>query len=439
VPSRTFNGPVVPTDRHNVVLREALFHSPVARAADEDDYHVIEVGIREGSNTSWVGTWDQSTQKVDGATPTSILTSGRHGMRLRAGQAVVLRVSAYGTPQTLDGSRVNFRLALVGGRDGPASALVASGAMVADANSRTALKALERQINEGGLSEWEEAVQITDPVALVATGTFGGRLQYDSTTQISLQAATSNWVEVDGEGIALGSSGLVCLSTDYLLSSAGTVTATAPSSSTLYYVYVGDDSLRLSATAPTRHNGTYYLGTDAGPRRWRFVGWVYLNASTQFADDSTNRLVVNYYNRLLKPIELKPGYVDDNAATTYTTTSTTWTAANAGTNATGSYIANGEDGVYIVAFSTASNSGANTTRIGIGENSGTTAVSSAAMVGTTIQEISCVYATVPAVGRRTVVLLVNVTAGTGTYLADGARTGGTADPVLTGLYAQVRV
>ena len=116
MPSLTINGPVVPADKHNVVLRQVLLHSTIEREPHATNYHVIEIGVREGAYTSWVGTWDQSSQKVDAATPTSILDDGRDGMRLKADQALVVRVSAYGTPASLEGSRLNFTMALVGGR-----------------------------------------------------------------------------------------------------------------------------------------------------------------------------------------------------------------------------------------------------------------------------------------------------------------------------------
>lgn len=431
------NGPVIASGVHNTVLRKALMHSPVARAVSSSDYHIVRVGVREGEYTSWVGTWNQAEQSLEGATPSPILDTGREGMRLKAGQAIVVKVTTVGTPAPLTGCRVNFTLGLVGGRDGQARPLVASGSMVADANSRAALAALERQINEGGLADWEEAVQIADPVSPGGAGAFHGRLQRDSATQISLQRYNGNWVEVDGELVSLGSSGLVCLSSDYLIDAGGSVTASTPGASTLYYVYVGSDGLRLSATAPSRYLGVYYLGADEAARRWRFCGWVQTNGSTQFVDDTTDRLVVNYYNRLRKTIQLRPGYTDDNASTTWTSTSTTWTAANAGTGATGSYIANGEDAVHAGMNLLAANSGAFFCYAGIGDNSSTTAAVACGMVNTTVQYTCSVYAWVPAAGYRTLVLLVRVSAGTGTYYADNSRGGGSADPATTALFATV--
>ena len=184
--SITFNGPVVPLDVNNEILRDALFHSPIERLPNRTSAHLIEIGVREGAYTTWVGTWDQSQQKVKGATPTSILDEGRKGMRLRAGQAIVVKVTSIGTPASLVGSRITFTLSLVGGRDGPAKPLIAAGTLVADASTRTSLKALEKQINTGGLAEWDDAVALQD--------TTGGGIQTSSaTTQtITAGAATSD-------------------------------------------------------------------------------------------------------------------------------------------------------------------------------------------------------------------------------------------------------
>lgn len=170
----TLNGPVVPAGTHNVVLRDAQLHSPTARAQASATYHVIEVGVREGVYTTWIGEWNQSTQKLDAATPTSILDANRLGMRLKEQQAIVVRITANGSPTSLVGTRINFRLALVGGRSGTAKPLVAAGSSVADPDSRVALAALEKQINLGGLSEWDDPVPLQDPPGITQIGYVAG-------------------------------------------------------------------------------------------------------------------------------------------------------------------------------------------------------------------------------------------------------------------------
>ncbi len=442
MPEFVINGPVIASGVHNVVLQDALFHSPKERRSSATDYYVIQIGIREGEFTSWVGTWSQNTQKVDGADPTSILDDGRPGMRLKANQAIVVKVTPTGTPATLSGSRINFRLARVGGRDGTAKPLVSSGVASADANTQTALATLERQVNK--VAQWEESVQLVDPTELAPTGTFQGRLQVDSVTQISLQRFGGNWVEVDGSPVSLTSAGLPVTSTAEMLEATGAVGSTAPSSSTLYYVYLSQDGdLRLSATAPTRHLGLYYLGATAGTTTWRFCGWVYTDGSTQFVDAAATRHVVNYYNRLAKEILLQPGYSDNNGASSWTETSTSWTAANSGTGATAAFIGNGEDAIHLNAAATVANDGANVSGIAIStiaSSASTDAESSAKTTsGTDTQSIHCSWAEVPSAGYQTVSLLCLVSGGTGTFFADLGRDGSAADVRNTYLVGIVQV
>lgn len=160
------DGPVIPADADNQVLRDAFFHSPIQRLVNVNAYHTIDVGVREGQYTDWIGTWDQSKQRVDGGAPTSILDVDRKGMRMVAGRALVVRVTITGSPTSLRGAAVTLRMALVGGRDGPAKALVAAGAKINDPTTRTAISALERQINTGGLAQWDETVPLMDPSTL---------------------------------------------------------------------------------------------------------------------------------------------------------------------------------------------------------------------------------------------------------------------------------
>lgn len=170
----TINGPVVPAGVHNVVLRDAQFNSTVSRLTAPADYVKIEVGVREGAYTTWIGTWDQSKQKIDASTPISILDSARLGMRLKEQQAIVVKVTVLGRTSSIVGSRITFRLALVGGRDGPARPLVSAGSTASDPNSRVALAALENQINLGGLSEWEDPVALVDPPGVASIGYVSG-------------------------------------------------------------------------------------------------------------------------------------------------------------------------------------------------------------------------------------------------------------------------
>ncbi len=156
-------GPVVPVDSHNTILRDALLKTASARGPSVTDYHVIKIGVREGEFTTWVGEWTQVSQKVAASVPVSVLYPERLGMRLKAGWALVARVAATGAPTAIRGSSITFRMALVGGRDGPAKALVTGSAGISDANQRSAVALMERQINTGGLAQWDETLDLVDP------------------------------------------------------------------------------------------------------------------------------------------------------------------------------------------------------------------------------------------------------------------------------------
>ena len=439
--STTLDGPVVPRDVHNIVLRDVRFHSPIKRVTSTTNFALITIGIREGEYTTWVGSWDQSSQSIEGASPSSALDDARHGMRLKSEQSVVVKVEVTGSPQTLQGARVNFLLARVGGRSGQARPLVAAGAQVADADTATALSALETQVNSG-LSEWEESVQLTDPVGLVTSGTFQGRLQLDTAIQISLQRFTGNWVEVAGEAISIGSDGLTVASTDGLLSSSGGITATAPSISTLYYAYVGEDGLRLSATAPSSNLGTLYLGTDSTTSQWRFAGWVYVNGSSQFADSETAREVVNYYNRQIARLYTCPAYSDDGLWTSYIQSSVNWAKLNAGTGSDVTFIANGEDSVELIASMRAVlNNIGQTYGVAIGTDFTTAATVEVEATGTNTgverKNYTAPLDYSPAVGHHTASILGRQNAGIATIYADAARYGAVADPAETYLVGWV--
>ena len=419
--------------RSNEVLRGVSIYSGDDRARSSSNYHVVRIGMKVGASVEWLATWDQSKQAMREGEPLSILPAGRQGMRLQEDSVIVAELTTVGFPASIRGSSVDLDLTLTGGSTGGRRPLISFG------GGSPAVQAVADAVNTSGVAEKVARIPLDD-VRQVEEGVFGGRLQRDSATQISIQQYAGNWIEVNGEAVSIGSAGLILTTADGLLSSSGGVTNTAPSTSTLYYVYVSaDGDLRLSTAAPVRYRGVYYFGTSGVAVRWRFVGWVRTNGSTQFVDTTTDRLVVNYYHRRPASVFLCPAYQDDDTIDSFTETSTTWVAANGGTGATGSYIASGEDAIHVHAFSLCSNSGANVTRIGIGDNSATSASVAAVNIAAAASAISCAYATVPATGYRTLSLLTSVSAGTGTYNADAARDGSTADPAMTALYATLLV
>lgn len=267
---------------------------------------------------------------------------------------------------------------------------------------------------------------------------FEARMQRDSTTQVSLQRYKGQRIWINGELIDPGSGGFACVTSDNLIAADGTDSGGAMGTSTLYYMYVSNASasfaasdLRGSTTAPSTFNGVKYLATSGNGANWRFVGWVRTNGSTQFSDDTTNRLVVNYYNRLRLSLRANPAYADDNTPTTYTETSTSFTQANGGTGGTLSWIANGEDAADLTLSGLASNNTLAASNImGIGIDSTTTAYSANLVsqpVANYVVAFGCSYKQIPAEGYHTAELLVMVSSGTMTVRADMGRGGGSAD------------
>jgi len=219
--------------------------------------------------------------------------------------------------------------------------------------------------------------------------------------------------------------------------------------STLYYVYVSNadatfrpSKLGASATAPSAYRGSRYLATSGNGANWRFVGYVRTDGSTEFVDTAQNRLVVNYYNRRPLDVFANPGYVDDNGYTTYTTTSTTWVAANGGTGSRIAIISNGEDVTLIHGTATVvADTNSRLISIGLGVDSTTNATAGLFTEDHTTPDYhgtSFLWPQVYAEGYHTLDLLWNVSsAATITAYADNIRLGGTADARITGIYGSV--
>lgn len=281
---------------------------------------------------------------------------------------------------------------------------------------------------------------------------FAARMQVDSGTQISLQRYAGALVVVNGEAVDPGSSGFTRAPSDNLIAGDGTDSGGNCAPNTTYYAYVSNSqasfsasSLRLSTTSPSLLNGVKYLATSGNGAHWRFAGWVRTNntgTDGEFEDSLEKRLVVNYYNRLAKVLQLKPGHADDGLVTTFTTTSTTWVVNHGGNNGTAHYVANGEDSVHgvITAFLSNSNAGV-LSFAGVGDNSTTDCIQEVFNPGggTTIEIGTAGFiVNTPAEGYRTINFLTCVTANTGTYYGDSTRKGSSFDPRRTGIVAWVK-
>ena len=426
----TLTGPTIRSGEDNMVLREALIVSPTRRRVNTGDHFLVELGVQEGDNVSFIGSWKQTTQDLGAGSPLSVLDEDQANRRLRAGQVFVVRITATGAPTTIEGARVDIRMARVGGRSGAPKPLVASGVNVKDPNVRTSVAALQRQVNTGGLADVKQSIQLHDPVTLAPVAAFHGRLQVDSTTQISLQRYSGNWVDVGGGAVSITSAGLAITTSDGLLASTGAVTSTAPSSSTLYYVYLHATSgLRLSATAPTRFLGTYYLGTTGGATDWRLCGVTYTDGSTHFLDAVATRHLANYYNRVPTNMYVCPNYVDDNATTSYTFTNTSYESKGSMT-----FVSFGD---YDVDFEIVSLPGGAITRVGVGRSTATGVFRTIQSVAADVATLSVRDIFTPSAGLYTVHLSANVSSGTCTMYSDLARFGASADPASTYMTGRV--
>jgi hypothetical protein len=415
-------------DRADRCIRSVKIASEAAVPPSRTDYYRIKVGIQTADTVSWRWTFDGATQQLRAGASYELSEAGAT-VKLSEGSLVVFDVATVGAPPALDGASLVLHI-------GTTTTFPVS--KTEDRASRAAIESAMGTLLGTGAGEERIVRPLAEAVDKALAGSssvshvFQGRMQRDSATAISIQRYTGDVCMVAGVPVSLTDAGISCTTSNSLIDANGNETGAAPGTSTLYYVYLSKGGqLRLSATAPTLADGGYYLGAASRTTKWRFVGWVRTNSSTQFVNDTTDRLVINYHNRRPLPLLVAPAYNDNNALTSYTTTSTTFTAANAGTGATGSYIANGEDAVDLSVVALVANSGAQNTVVGLGDNSSSAAVVEAASFGTSASTISCRHASTPSSGYRTAVLLVRVTGGTGTYYADDARGGSAADPKAT--------
>lgn len=437
----------------NECLRRVTLWSSADREASTDNYYTVSVGISTSDGKfDEVGAYDGATDALKGNEVRDLTGAGAETIdrRLRAGDSLIIRVASYGTPAlTASGLTVEWHLELVGGNSQGERPAFAVAGYIPDQRVRGAVDGLTRQLVTSGVAAWTIAVPLQDPVEASAVSdavrhVFHGRLQVDSTTQISLQRYSGDICMVNGEAVEIGSSGITLTTSAEVIGSTGLETGSGPGTSTHYYVYLSNSqateaqsSLRLSTTAPTTTSQGKYLAASGNGLEWRHVGGTWLNASTQWVDSTSFRQLVNAFNKRPLPILLTPGYADANSQTTYTTASTTWTPANAGTGSAGGYVANGEDAVEIYASAFEVNSGADTVHFGIGDNSTTSAAREAVSYATIITHPSCMLISTPAAGYRTVNCLVRVSGGTGTYYADYQRGGASADIPDTYLQAWV--
>ena len=282
--------------------------------------------------------------------------------------------------------------------------------------------------------------------ALIAE-TVEGRLQRDDATHISVQPYKGRYIGVASRLVDI-LAGFTRSQADNRIDATGADAGAALAVDTLYYVYISNDlatfspdSIRCSTVAPSLVSGVKYLGVAGNALNWRFLGWVRTisNGGTpNFADSTTQRLVVNYYNRRRVPIgPICPGYVDNNAYTSYSelgATGLVWRKANGGVGTTSQFISNGEDDVEIDFHGLVLTNIPVTVGLGVGVDGLEPVVRGFVYPGSTVyNDISGSRKTSAAEGYHTLdlILVLDDAAATVTMYSDISREGAAADPMAT--------
>ena len=266
---------------------------------------------------------------------------------------------------------------------------------------------------------------------------FGGYMARTNATTLTLSRDTGDIIRVSGNDVPIGASGIVLVTTDNLIDGTGADSGGAMGASTLYYVYVSNGNasfapsdLRGSTTAPTAVNGVRYLGSSGNALNWRFCGYVRTNGSSQLQQDNTFIGAVNWYNQRVIRAGVAPGYVDDNATTSYTKAAGVFGPLNGGTGSRITFVADGRSAVRLQAHAVCTNGVGGSTRVAISTLDSTTDTTEQGVCSdaTSTWDASSFRDTVPSEGVHTVDILGSTNGATGTYLADDVRNGAVADP-----------
>jgi hypothetical protein len=206
----------------------------------------------------------------------------------------------------------------------------------------------------------------------------------------------------------------------------------------VYWCNGGDfaGALGFSATSPSQYLGEYVLGAGTAiTKSCLFIGMVYNDGTNAVIDLENKRYVWNFYNRHALPIAARPGYNDNNAATTFSRTLNAWGTLNAGTNDAAKFLSwDDSAGVLMIArFTLGAAAPAAVVQCGISAGSTTSpgaagSFANAAASGTTL---TVPYAYGVSKGLNTAQLLCYTANLATTFQADQARNGATADPCMT--------
>lgn len=156
-------------ERDSLLLLGVRLVSESARIRDKTNGHKVEIGIREGSHFSPIGNWDQSSNKLNQGEGRQLLGENRKRMRLRKGQQVVARLTSTGSPASATDMALTVRYAIDGAVTGKTRPVVATGVEIDDERSREAIENVVSRVNESGLSEFTERIQLIDKPATGST------------------------------------------------------------------------------------------------------------------------------------------------------------------------------------------------------------------------------------------------------------------------------
>ncbi len=195
---------------------------------------------------------------------------------------------------------------------------------------------------------------------------------------------------------------------------------------------------RAGGTVPVLMNGVW---VQTGNSTRRLVGTFRTTATTTTEDSAARRFVANVDQPVSRRIENCPGYNDNNAATSYTTASTTFAGANGGTGNLTEFVVsqpNTAARVSMGSLGTSSATGAYLAGIGVDSTTTPSAVGDISQLSVTAN----IFAETGGMffpGYHFFALLVRSSAGTATIFADLGRGGGATDPRATYLEGTVHV
>ena len=263
-----------------------------------------------------------------------------------------------------------------------------------------------------------------------ATGCATGSLVRVTTTGGGLTAQTDYWWNA-----ASSTTGSLHTTLANALAGTSKVDLTASITSLMTGI-----SLEFSAAWASSTSRTDALAAKDGIRvksadnKRVLLGKVRGSATNQLEDSALKRLACNEHNAVPRRMFTCPGRNDNSATTSYTSTSTTFTLANGGTGATLTFLTNPgvPTNLFLCAGHLHSVSYAYTA-VGIDSTS-------SAEFAMFTNDPGGATGGVPASktyseGLHTAAILVRVSGGTGTFYADDARGGSSADPYLTFLEA----